>query len=351
MRILFDGYWWIHGPVSNQEVMREFILAWERLFPDDELVVTIPRGDVALARTTLPARIRIVGVRLRPQGVSAILEVPFIARRLRVDRIVTHNFTPLFGRSAVFVHDFMFVNHPEWFTRAERAYYSAMPMTLGRARWVLTSSRTEAQRINALARRHPTVVPVGLALSRGLENATARRPKTIDGIDDFLLAVGRINIRKNLGTAIRAAVASGVATPATPMIIVGEPEGRTADIGEEAANAIDSGAVRFLGFISVDELAWLYSHARVFVFLSVDEGFGMPTLEAAHFGAPIVASDIPVFREILGDRARFVDPGDAQAAAAAITDAWETGRTVPVDVTALGYSWEASAQKFRETIL
>ncbi len=350
MRILFDGFWWVDGPVSNKQVMREFILAWERQFPEDELVVAVPRADVAAVRAQLPARVVTVGTRVPQQGLSAVLELPFVARRVRVDRIVTHNFTPLFGRSAVFVHDLMFVTHPEWFTVPERAYFALMPLTIGRARWILGSSRSEADRITALTRRHPQVTPVGLGLSRGLERATPREPAGLADVDGFLLAVGRINARKNLATAIAASVRSGVATPRTPLLVVGEPEGKRADLGPESADAIESGAVRFLGFIDDDELAWLYAHARVFVFLSLDEGFGMPTLEAAHFGAPVVASDIPVFREILGDRARYVEPHDVEAAAAAIRAAFDAGRAAPLDVTTLGYSWELSAARIRQAI-
>jgi glycosyltransferase involved in cell wall biosynthesis len=345
MRILFDGFWWVDGPVSNKQVMREFILAWERSFPQDDLVVAVPRADLEAVRSALPSRVLLVGTRLRPQGISAILELPFLARRLRADRIVTHNFSPLFGRSAVFVHDLMFVTHPEWFTATERAYFALMPLTLGRASWILTSSQSEADRIGGIAKRR--VDAIGLGLARGLELAVPRRPAGLDGSDEFLLSVGRINARKNLGVAIEAAVRSGVVNPRTPLVVVGEPEGKRAELGPSVAEAVETGAVRFLGFIEDDELAWLYARARVFVFLSLDEGFGMPTLEAAHFGAPVVASDIPVFREILGERARYVDPVDVQAAAVSIRTAYEAGRQEPADIQALGYSWELSAARMR----
>ena len=350
MRILFDGFWWVEGPVSNKQVMREFILAWEREFPQDDLVVAVPRSTLRLVREQLPARVRLVGTRLRPQGICVIAELPFIARHLAVDATVTHNFTPMFGRSAVFVHDFMFMTNPEWFTAPERAYYALMPLTLGRARWVMTSAQTEADRIAKLARSHPRVTAVGLGPSRGLSAATPTKPAGIEA-EEFLLSVGRLNARKNLGTAIEAAIASGVATPTTPLLIVGEPGGKAADLPGMAAAAVASGAVRFLGFIDDDELAWLYTNARVFLFLSLDEGFGMPTLEAAQFGCPVVASDIAVFREILGSRARYVPPHDVQAVASAIRDAFEAGRVIPVDVEKLGYSWELTARRIRAAIL
>jgi glycosyltransferase involved in cell wall biosynthesis len=351
VRVLFDGFWWVHGPVSNKQVMREFVLAWEREFPQDELAIAVPRRDIDTVRAQLPARVRVMATRLRPQGISAIAELPFIARKIRADVTLSHNFTPLFGRAAVFVHDFMFVTNPEWFTRKERAYFALMPLTIRRARWVFTSSESEAGRITRVAPGHPRVTPVGLGLSRALEAAVPRRPAGLDDVQDFLLCVGRLNARKNLGAAIEAALHSGRATPQTPVVVVGEPEGKRAHFEPAVAEAVASGAVRFLGFVDTDELAWLYSHTRVFLFLSLDEGFGMPTLEAAQFGAPVVASDTPVFREILGAHARYVRPDDRASAARSIGEAWLEGRRTPIEAESLGYSWELSVRRIRAALL
>lgn len=350
MRILFDGFWWAEGPVSNRQVMREFVFAWERRFPADEIVVAVPRAAAALARSELAPRVRVMETRVPQHGLSALVEVPFVSRRVRADRTVTHNFSPLFGRPAVFVHDVMFITNPEWFTWAERAYLAFIPASLGRARWILTSTATEAMRISRQLRGHPNVTAVGLGLSPGISGAVPRRPKGLGEVEDFLLAVGRINVRKNLSTAIEAAVRSGTATPQTPLVVVGEPEGRAAGFGPAVTRAVESGAVRFLGFIDDANLAWLYSRARVFLFLSLDEGFGMPTLEALSFGASIVASDIPVFREILGDRATFSDPLDLDAIAASIVVAFAESPPVPIDVTMLGYSWDLSVERMRRLL-
>jgi glycosyltransferase involved in cell wall biosynthesis len=64
------------------------------------------------------------------------------------------------------------------------------------------------------------------------------------------------------------------------------------------------------GEVSDDDLAAILSGARARVFPSEDEGFGLPPVEALACGTPVVCSDIPALREVLGDRATFVDPGD-----------------------------------------
>ena len=70
--------------------------------------------------------------------------------------------------------------------------------------------------------------------------------------------------------------------------------------------------VTLTGHVSDEDLAAIYSGARALVFPSDDEGFGLPTVEALACGTPVVASDLPVLREVLGDRATFVEPGDLE---------------------------------------
>lgn len=349
MRVLFDGFWWVRGPVSNRQVLREFIFAWVREFPDDELIVAVRRRDRAAARAELPATVTVVGTRLSPQGVSAIVELPFVAKRVMADFTITHNFTPAFGRAGVFVHDYMFLTSPEWFTRKERAYFALMPLTAKRARWLFTSSNSEAQRIRRLSNGRD-VIPVGLAVGSGLTEAIPRKPPGLDGMsDDFLLCVGRLNVRKNLATTIDAALTSGRVSSTAPLLIVGEPQGQTANLPRDVAEAVRRGSVRFLGFIDDDELAWLYRNASALLFLTRDEGFGLPALEAVHFGAPVVVSDLPVFREILGERATFANPVDTTAIARAIREV--PRRVEPVNTTVLGYSWEESVRKMRAAVI
>lgn len=348
MRLLFDGFWWGSGPVSNRQVMREFIWAWESEFASDELVVAVRSRDLSAARAELPDRVDVVGTRLAPQGLSAIVELPWLARRHRVDITLTHNFTPMFGRSAVFVHDFMFLSSPQWFTRKERAYFALMPATIRRSTVVFTSSSTEAARIRAHAGRR-TVVPVGLAVGSTLRDAIPRRPDGFES-DRFLLSVGRLNERKNLASAILGALKSGCINERYPLLVVGESEGRSQDLPPEAAEAVDGGAVCFLGFTDDAELAWLYAHTDGLLFLSHDEGFGLPTLEALHFGAPVIASDIPVFHEILGELATYVNPVDFDQIAAAIGALPNRLEQGGVDPKTLGYSWPASVRAMRDAL-
>jgi glycosyltransferase involved in cell wall biosynthesis len=75
--------------------------------------------------------------------------------------------------------------------------------------------------------------------------------------------------------------------------------------------------VTLTGRVPDEDLAAIYTGARALVFPSDDEGFGLPTVEALACGTPVVATDIPVLREVLGDRATFVAAGDLEGMLAA----------------------------------
>ncbi|MCQ3029013.1 glycosyltransferase, partial [Pseudomonas tremae] len=129
------------------------------------------------------------------------------------------------------------------------------------------------------------------------------RPASLASIDDFLLTVGRLNVRKNLAFTCLAAIRSGAISASFPLVIAGSVHGRSEDWPPEVQRAIADGAIILPGYVADEELAWLYGHCRAFLFFSRGEGFGLPPLEALRAGGEVLASDIPVMREILGEHA------------------------------------------------
>jgi glycosyltransferase involved in cell wall biosynthesis len=345
VRVLFDAYWWVRGPVSNRRVQREIVRHWVDEFPGDDAVLVLRRADASAA--DLPGHARAVSTRLWPHGVASTMGYPQLARHVNADVIVTHTFTPWSGRSAVFVHDVMFQTNPEWFTRPERVYYSLIPRLLQRADVVATSSVNEAERIAAHNPRiRGPVHAIGLAVGTGLRGARPIRPEGVGDEERFILSVGRLNVRKNLARTFEGALASGAIDADRPLLVVGEPEGVRTAVDPVVRRAIDSGAIRFLGRIDDGRLAWLYEHAELFVFLSLDEGFGLPPLEALSFGCPVLASDIAVLRETLGDRATYVDPRDVDAIANALL-----GPTARASGGPVLPDWRDTVRRLRSAVL
>jgi alpha-1,3-rhamnosyl/mannosyltransferase len=96
--------------------------------------------------------------------------------------------------------------------------------------------------------------------------------------------------------------------------------------------------VTLTGQVSDDELAALYSGAHALVFPSDDEGFGLPTVEALACGTPVVACDAPAVREVLGERATFVEVGDIEGLLEAAANAVRPAPSAPQ------WSWADAAR-------
>ena len=135
------------------------------------------------------------------------------------------------------------------------------------------------------------------------EDAVSAARKRFGIPDDYLLWVGGLERPEP-----RKRVAALAAAPRELPLVLAGPASRWA---HELANVIVTGQV------SDDDLAALYTGARALVFASDDEGFGLPPVEALACGTPVVASDAPAVREVLGDRARLVDRDDLAGLVAA----------------------------------
>ncbi len=92
------------------------------------------------------------------------------------------------------------------------------------------------------------------------------------------------------------------------------------------------------GQVSDEQLAAIYSAAHALVLSSTDEGFGLPAVEALACGTPVVACDAPALREVLGERATFVAPGDMRALTAAAEAVRRPAPSPP------SWSWEDAAR-------
>ena len=202
MRVLFDAYWWVDGQPSGRRVVDSFVRTWARTWPGDELTAAVPRAHLDRARELvgdLPVALR--PVRLSPQGVSGMVELGRVADAVRAEVVIAQNFTPLRTRAlrATFVHDLMFDEHPEFFTRTERLYFAGMPASARAADLVLTSTAAEAARIARVRPRLAAKVrPVGLSVPESFTDRTAADPGLGLEPGRFLLCVGRLNVRNNV---------------------------------------------------------------------------------------------------------------------------------------------------------
>jgi glycosyltransferase involved in cell wall biosynthesis len=353
LRVLFDAYWWLDGPPSGKNVVRGMVSAWSIEFPEDEIELRVAPGaenkvKASLTELTIPAVVIASG---RWQRLHAIAVTLMRRARPSADLCISQNFTPIARTAAVkavFVHDVIYVRSPEWFSVLERAYLGAIRPLLKFADLVLTSSMSEQHEIE---RVWPETIgrtnSVGLGVPTDLFASHSTRPK-LNSVEErpYFLTVGRLNIRKNLANLIAGFDASGLASR-YDLLIVGSRDGR------EEAYANASG-VQWTGHVTNSDLRWLYENSVALVFPSLDEGFGLPIVEAAAFGASSIVSDIPAFRE-LDLAADYFNPRDPDEIANAMIRFVQSSSQISIEQIPVVLdeipNWSATVSAIRKSAL
>jgi len=220
--------------------------------------------------------------------------------------IIPLGFTP--KKSIVIALDFAFLEIPPR-TSKERLsswfLYVLQARALRQATKVLTIS--EATRQSAL--KYFTLAPSKVETMHIGYMALSSEMKPILVPKKFFLFAGVLKERKNVANIIRAFALFSIQHPGTSLVITGRPEGPYYDslvLLAHELGVVD--AVRFVGYVSNGELAYLYSHAEALVFPSLLEGFGMPVLEAMHAGLPVITSNTGALAEVADDAALLVNP-------------------------------------------
>lgn len=352
MRILFDAYWWISGPPSGRNAVQGIVEAWVHTFPADHVCLQVRPRDKARVESDLMARglsleLRTASRWARVHALSAIFGRH---RANKYDASIWQNFGPLLpvGIRCVLLHDVLFVEHPEWFSPLERWYLRLIRPSLKNAPIIFSTSMSETRRIaETWGELRKKIVPVGLGVPLGVQRATPEPVVGYGSRPEFVLTVGRLNIRKNISRLIEAfALSQACKSGSHALYIVGERDGLGEELGERVQSEIGR-SVFFLGAVTDAQLSWLYTAAALFVFPSLDEGFGLPLVEAAYFETTAIASDIPVFRE-LGTAAGYFDPESTAGIANAIDNAVTT--TIPRQAFPGTYQWSETVSRMRSSI-
>jgi glycosyltransferase involved in cell wall biosynthesis len=133
----------------------------------------------------------------------------------------------------------------------------------------------------------------------------------------FILYAGRISPHKNLVriieafSALKSELQKDGKLPDLKLIIIGDEVSKHPDLRRTVIKSGVQNDVRFLGFVPIEVLRIFYDLAKVFVFPSLYEGFGLPPLEAMAHGTPVVTSNTSSLPEVLGNAAVFVNPENA----------------------------------------
>ena len=312
---------------------------------EDELVATaftlrgrgglvVPRGVEVRARP-FPAR----GLQ-EAWARSELPPVEWLTGRLDVFHATNFVLPPLRrARGVVTVHDLAFLHLTSTVSSASARYRALVPRSLQRAAVVITPSEAVAAQVReAYDPRVPVIaVPHGVRPQWAAAAPPDAALRARLGLpSSYVLFVGTLEPRKDVRTLLAA---HRLLPDAPPLVLVGPPGwGEQVDV---------SGAVT-PGYLDEDDLPSVVAGASVLVLPSRDEGFGLPLLEALAAGTPVVASDLPVLREVGGTQATYAPVGDAEAFAEAIRSVLDDpGDPAPRRSHATRFTWAVSAAGHR----
>lgn len=156
---------------------------------------------------------------------------------------------------------------------------------------------------------------------RHIPKADARKVAQRYGVaGPFILDISRLSPHKNVGRLIEAYDLMRDQHPerTESLVIVGTPSTGSKEIYRLAAESAYTGDIQLLEYVESQDLNALYSAAEVFAFPSLNEGFGLPVIEAFASGVPVITSDGTSLPEIAGGAALLVDPTSREALADAL---------------------------------
>lgn len=237
--------------------------------------------------------------------------------------------------SVVTVHDIAFVHTPKRFSRhGARVMQRGLDRCRTATLVACPSEVTQKDLVDVgFDPGRVRVVPWGVSV-RAVDQADIDRVRAAYALpDQFVLFVGTVEPRKNLA---RLAEAVGRADCRLPLVVAG-----AAGWGAQIADS----ATTFLGYVPADDLGALYSAATVFAYPSLQEGFGMPVVEAMAYGVPVVTSRGTSAEEVAGSAAILVDPTDVRSIASGIDRALDQATFLAAAgrVQAARFSWESCA--------
>ncbi len=263
---------------------------------------------------------------------------------------------------AVTVHDCTFFDHPEWHLRSKAAFFRrAIRHAARRAAVIVCVSQVTADQ---LARHCDVRAPVVVA-PHGVDLARFTPDEPGSGADDAALAalgvpadrplvvfVGTLEPRKGIVPLVAAFDELARSHPDAVLVLAGQVGWEMGETERALGGARHAGSIVRTGYVPDHAVPALLRQAAVVAYPALEEGFGLPALEALACGAPLVTTEGTAMAEVAAGAALLAPGGDVPALAAALDAALEQGRATRRRAEGLrvaaAHTWEASVTRHLE---
>lgn len=226
------------------------------------------------------------------------------------------------------VHDLSVFRYPETHPASRLRHFEQLfASSLARAVHIITDTETirrELIETFSVSEETVTAVPLGVDPTfhpmdqREIADVLAQwdlRP------GEYGLSVAAFEPRKRIGPLIDAwGRLPSRLRQRYPLVLAGAAGWRNKCLNDQIARAQSEGWLKHLGFVPQAQLPQLYAGARLFVYPSIYEGFGLPPIEALASGSPVLVANRSCLPEVCGDAARYIDPDDTLTFSAEIEE-------------------------------
>lgn len=307
-KIFLNGRFLTQPITGVQRFAYEMILALDKMIESAE----IKKGDfefILVYSGEINNPIQLKNIKILKRGILKgnlweQLELPFYTfNRLLINMCTI---APLLKRRQfVVVHDASFIVNPQYFTFLFRTWYKLAISILGRTvRQIVTVSEFSKQELIKylhINSHRISVINNSPDHMKRFQEPVEPFKKKIDALKPYCLAVSSLSANKNFSSLSNAF--DKIEFQNYKMVIAG---GSSSSL----QTAKPQKAVTYIGYVSNEELKYLYCNASLFIFPSFYEGFGLPPIEAMFLGCPVIASNTSSIPEILGDACVYFDPYD-----------------------------------------
>lgn len=265
--------------------------------------------------------------------------------------------------TATVIHDLTYIYFPEVVEKNNLSHLQrVVPKSIKNADFIITVSESvKAELLKEFKLSADdcivTPIPPSEVFFNEVSNEQLHRVKekyNIKQDKQYIYFIGTFEPRKNLKTLIESYLLLPQEIKDTYSLILAGGKGwKNESTKQLLETAIEAGNdITHLGFIDQEDSPALFQGAAVFVIPSLYEGFGMPLLEAMAGGTPVIASDIPVLREVGGDFATYADPQNPHSFTEAIvaTLALPKPSRELLQKNVLRYSWQDNVEKITNKV-
>jgi glycosyltransferase involved in cell wall biosynthesis len=256
------------------------------------------------------------------------------------------NTAPLFyGKQIVTIHDLAFLRNPQWFSKRFYYYYKFLiPKITQKALIIITVSNFIKREIMEILNVPESKIKVSYG---AVPEGFSVMPTNVENkYGDYILAVSSLDPRKNFKNLLLAF--DKLALKNIKLVLVGSRNKIFSNQHLDRFSAKQN--IIFTDYVPNEHLKYLYKNARLLVFPSLYEGFGLPPLEAMACGCPVVVSNVASLPEVCGDAAYYVDPYNIESIAQGMYEVL-TDETLRQGLIQKGlervkfFSWEKSAKE------